>query len=80
MPPAPISLPRSEVADVLRSYNQGKLQFIRPAAGTANPAVIAVTSTGQFFIKRRNPRYCSSEQLSYDHDVIRGPGKPLAGT
>lgn len=71
MPPAPISLPRSEVADVLRSYNQGKLQFIRPAAGTANPAVIAVTSTGQFFIKRRNPRYCSSEQLSYDHDVIR---------
>lgn len=60
-----------EVNEVLRAYNVGKLQFTRPGAGTASPAVIVVTNRGTFFLKRRNPRYCSRGQLNYDHSVIR---------
>jgi len=61
----------AEASQVLKSYNLGALQFLRPGAGTANPAVIAVTTKGQFFVKRRNPRYDSKEQLSYDHGVVQ---------
>ncbi len=56
---------------MLRAYNLGRLVFVRPAAGTANPAVIVVTTRGQFFLKRRNPRYSSAGQMSFDHAVIR---------
>lgn len=65
------TLTRPEVTEVLRAYNLGRLQFLRPAAGTASPAVIAVTSRGSFFVKRRNPRYCDPGQLSYDHSLLR---------
>jgi len=65
------ALTRPEVADVLRAYNLGRLQFLRPGAGTASPAVIAVTNRGSFFVKRRNPRYCDPGQLSYDHSLLR---------
>lgn len=65
----PIS--QSQAATVLDAYSVGRLMFVRPGAGTANPAVIAVTSEGQFFLKRRNPRYSSRGQLVYDHAVIR---------
>jgi Ser/Thr protein kinase RdoA (MazF antagonist) len=65
------ALNRAEVADVLRAYNLGRLQFLRPGAGTASPAVIAVTNRGSFFVKRRNPRYCDPGQLSYDHSLLR---------
>jgi Ser/Thr protein kinase RdoA (MazF antagonist) len=65
------ALTRPEVAGVLRAYNLGRLQFLRPGAGTASPAVIAVTNRGSFFVKRRNPRYCDPGQLSYDHSLLR---------
>jgi Ser/Thr protein kinase RdoA (MazF antagonist) len=66
-----LALTRPEVTDVLRAYHLGRLLFLRPAAGTASPAVIAVTDRGSFFVKRRNPRYCSPGQLSYDHSLLR---------
>jgi homoserine kinase type II len=59
-----------EIRQVLRSYNVGRLQFVRPGGGSASPAVIAVTDRGTYFLKRRNPRYCSVAQLSYDHGVM----------
>lgn len=67
--PAPVS--REEATRVLRAYPLGRLLFTRPGAGTANPALTVVTTKGEFFLKRRNPRYGSRGQLSYDHAVIR---------
>ncbi|NSW57925.1 MAG: phosphotransferase [Armatimonadetes bacterium] len=60
-----------DARNVLRAYDAGDLLFTRPGAGTANAAVIVVTPRGQFFLKRRNPRYCDPGQLAFDHSVIR---------
>lgn len=49
--------------------------FLRPAGGTANASLIVVGSRGQFVLRRRNPRYASPEQLTYDHSVIHGLAK-----
>lgn len=67
----PTALSQGEVRAVLEAYDVGKVLFTRPGAGTANPAVIVVTARGQFFLKRRNPRYSARGQLLYDHAVIR---------
>lgn len=64
------SLSDREVARALEGYNLGRLQFTRPAGGTASPAVVAVTDQGEFLLKRRNPRYCTPGQLAFDHAVI----------
>lgn len=69
-PPEAIA-PR-DAGTVLRAYDTGNLLFTRPGgAGTANSALIAVTARGQYFLKRRNPRYCDPAQLSFDHGVMR---------
>ncbi len=60
-----------DAGNVLRAYDAGNLLFTRPGAGTANAAVIVVTPRGQFFLKRRNPRYCDPAQLAFDHSVMR---------
>ena len=67
----PTVLSQGEARAVLGGYDVGAVMFTRPAAGTANPAVIVVTDRGQFFLKRRNPRYSARGQLLYDHAVIR---------
>jgi len=66
-----LAIQRRDAEDVLSAYDVGPVLFVRPHAGTANPAVVVVTRKGQYFLKRRNPRYSSRGQLTYDHEVIR---------
>lgn len=49
--------------------------FMRAGGGTANASLIVVGSRGQFFLRRRNPRYADPEQLTYDHSVLHGLAK-----
>lgn len=65
------AIQRRDAEDVLSAYDVGPVLFVRPHAGTANPAVVVVTRKGQYFLKRRNARYSSRGQLTYDHEVIR---------
>ena len=60
-----------EIAKLLAAWPVGRFLLTRRQSGTANPATIAVTEEGQFFLKRRNPRYCDPGQLLYDHSVIK---------
>ncbi len=45
--------------------------FLREAAGSASPAVVAVTGRGQYFLKQRSPRYSDPPRLTYDHSLMR---------
>jgi Ser/Thr protein kinase RdoA (MazF antagonist) len=60
-----------EMRRVLEPWRM-RAMFTRPGGGTANASVVIVTNRGQFFLKRRNPRYCDPDQLSYDHSVLHG--------
>lgn len=66
-----ISLRKNEIAAVMPHFNVGHILFVRPCGGTANASNIVVTRAGQFFLKRRNCRYSSPENLAYDHFVMR---------
>lgn len=65
-----LSLNEKQLTAALRGYNLGHLTFARSAGGTMNPAAVAVTDQGEFFIRRRYSRTCRKEQLSFEHDVI----------
>ena len=49
--------------------------FTRPGGGTANASLVIVGSRGTFILRRRNPRYASPDQLTYDHAVLHGLAK-----
>ncbi len=66
-----LQLSRQQLKKLLANWPVGRLLFTRPGAGSANPAIIVVTERGQFFFKRRNERYCSRDQLLYDHAVMK---------
>jgi len=59
-----------EVRAVLEIWRIKPL-FTRPTSGTANASLVIVTPRGQYVLRRRNPHYASSEQLVYDHSVLR---------
>ena len=72
--PQPMSsfpLPRKELARLLLHWPVGRLMFTRTRAGTANPAILVVTTRGQYFLKHRHPRYSDHGQLIFDHAVLR---------
>jgi Ser/Thr protein kinase RdoA (MazF antagonist) len=64
-------LNRKQTADLLPRWQVGELMFLRPAAGTASPAVVAVCRRGQYFLKQRAPRYSDTPRLTYDHALMR---------
>lgn len=64
------SLCETEIRAVLPHWRVGPVLFTRPIGGTANASKIVVTRSGQFVLKRRNPRYCKSGQPEYDHHVL----------
>lgn len=67
-------LTEREARTVLATWRL-KPVFMRPGGGTANASLIIVGSRGQFFLRRRNPRYADPEQLTYDHSVLHGLAK-----
>jgi Ser/Thr protein kinase RdoA (MazF antagonist) len=69
MPPTDKILSPREAADVLAAWRLKPI-FNRPAGGTANAGLVVVTSRGQYFLRRRNPRYSDPQQLAYDHSVL----------
>jgi homoserine kinase type II len=79
MTKADTHLRQDEIALVMPHYTLGRLLFSRPAGGTANASAVVVTASGQYVLKRRNPRYCDPAQLVYDHHVlsaVRAAGLP----
>ena len=75
-----IHLRDEEISSVLPQFGVGPLLFTRPSGGTANASVIIVARGGQYVLKRRNPRYCNPQQLTYDHYVlhaVRRKGLPV---
>ena len=66
-----IRLREDEIATVVPRFRVGPILFTRPCGGTANASLIVVTPSGQYFLKRRNPRYCEPQQLVYDHHVLK---------
>ncbi len=61
----------NEIAAIMPHYPVGPVVFTRPCSGTANAGVVVVTREGQFFLKRRNPRYCDAAAIAYDHHVLK---------
>ncbi len=66
-----IELTEREIAAIMPHYPVGPVVFTRPCGGTANAGVAVITQQGQFFLKRRNPRYCKPEAIIYDHHVVK---------
>ena len=64
------NLRQDEIALVTPHFTVGRVLFSRPAGGTANASAVVVTASGQYVLKRRNPRYCDPAQLVYDHHVL----------
>lgn len=74
MTPTDTQLTEREARAVLNTWRL-KPVFMRAGGGTANASLIIVGTRGQFFLRRRNPRYADPEQLSYDHSVLHGLAK-----
>ncbi len=75
-----LRLSNEEITKLLAAWSVGCFVRATPQAGTANPATVVVTEIGKFFLKQRNPRYCDSEQIVYDHVVVEhlaGAGLPV---
>ncbi len=66
-----IELTDREIAAIMPHYPVGPVVFTRPCGGTANAGVAVITQQGQFFLKRRNPRYCRPEAIVHDHHVVK---------
>ena len=62
--------PREALAALPAWSVGGDISFPRPGSGTANASLVVRTETGEYFFKRRNPRYAASGQLAYDHSVM----------
>lgn len=67
-------LTEPEAREVLASWRL-KPVFFRAGGGTANASLVVVGTRGQFFLRRRNPRYADPQQLAYDHAVMHGLAK-----
>ncbi len=74
----------TELADVLAGYDVGPLLSPPTAGGgTANPSLVLESSSGRFFLKRRNPKYAQLEFVNFDHRLMEhlhpyDIGTPLA--
>ena len=65
-----------EALYVLPAWTVGAdISFPRPGSGTANASLVVRTETGEYFLKRRDPRYASLGQLAYDHSVMLALGE-----
>jgi len=68
---------------VLGQYDLGgSWEAEGPGGGTANLNLVIRSPRGRFFLRRRNPRYSSPEQVAYEHALMRhlaakGIGGPL---
>ncbi|MCC6442844.1 MAG: phosphotransferase [Armatimonadetes bacterium] len=73
-----------ELETVLSHYNVGLLHGDpQPGSGTANTNLRLETSTGIYFLKRRNPKYAVESYVAFDHALMEylAPfdlGTPLA--
>jgi Ser/Thr protein kinase RdoA (MazF antagonist) len=71
LPMADLTLSPREALAVLPAWTVGnEVSFPRPGSGTANASIVVRTETGDYFLKRRDPRYASLGQLAYDHSVM----------
>ena len=65
-------LSAKDIGDVLAKYDLGKVSDVRlPGGGTANVNTVIETDWGRVFLRRRNPKYCTDDQLVFDHDLMR---------
>ncbi len=55
---------------VLARYAVGSLRALRPGGGTANANARVTTDSGDFFLRRRNPRYSAPAVVEYDHALM----------
>lgn len=61
-----------DVEQVLAQYDIGRSADARlPGGGTANLNTVIETDRGRFFLRRRNLKYCTDDQLVFDHDLMR---------
>ena len=76
-------IPDEPLLRVLARYDLGgAFDILGPGGGTANANVVVQTPRGRFFVRRRNPRYSSPDQVAYEHALMRhlaakGIGGPL---
>ncbi|MEW6357562.1 MAG: phosphotransferase [Planctomycetota bacterium] len=60
------------VEDVLANYDLGTVSKAHlSGGGTANVNTVIETERGRMFLRRRNPKYCTVDQLVFDHDLMR---------
>jgi homoserine kinase type II len=61
----------SEIEAVLAHFSVGTLtEPPGPGGGTANANVVIETTTGRFFLKRRNPKYADPAFVAFDHRLM----------
>jgi len=49
----------------------GRLKRVEAGGGTAGRNVVFSTEKGRFFLRGRNPKYCTQEEIVYDHSLMR---------
>ncbi len=78
------SISTEEAVRVLLNYDVGQLiSEPAPGGGTANSNITLDTTTGRYFLKRRNPKYAQRSFVEFDHLLMEhlAPfeiGTPLA--
>lgn len=66
------TLTPQDIEQILSHYDVGQITNVcLPGGGTANLNTIVETDAGRFFLRRRNPKYCTDDQLLFDHDLMQ---------
>ncbi|NOZ24165.1 MAG: phosphotransferase [Planctomycetes bacterium] len=61
-----------DIGEVLSNYDLGEISDVQlPGGGTANLNSVIETGRGRMFLRRRNPKYCTADQIIFDHDLMR---------
>lgn len=77
------SIAPEEAEAVLARYDVGRIVGLAPGGGTANASLRVRTERGEWFLKRRNPKYADPAFVAFDHRLMEhlapfGVGTPLA--
>lgn len=78
MPPRTVT--DDEMARVLARYDVGAARSVAPGGGTANANARLRTDRGDFFLKRRNPKYADPSFVAYDHALMEHLAPHRVGT
>jgi homoserine kinase type II len=64
-------IPADTVDEIIAHYDIGPLTAPpHPAGGTANANVRITTAAGEYFLRRRNPKYAAEPFVAFDHALM----------